>query len=70
VEERNDGLTVHGGRPLQGAAIRSLGDHRIAMAFAVAALAARGPTEIEDAECASVSFPEFYDLLARGSARA
>ena len=70
VEERNDGLTVHGGRPLQGAAIRSLGDHRIAMAFAVAALAARGPTEIEDAECASVSFPEFYDLLARGTARA
>jgi 3-phosphoshikimate 1-carboxyvinyltransferase len=70
VEERPDGLVIHGGRALQGAAVRSLGDHRIAMALAVAALAARGPTEIEEAECASVSFPEFYDLLARGTGRA
>ena len=67
VEERPDGLSVHGGRPLRGAAVRSRGDHRIAMAFAVAALAAEGPTEIEEAECASVSFPEFYELLARGA---
>jgi len=67
VEERPDGLSVHGGRPLRGAAVRSRGDHRIAMAFAVAALAAEGPTDIEEAECASVSFPEFYELLARGA---
>ena len=67
VEERPDGLSVHGGRRLRGAAVRSRGDHRIAMAFAVAALAAEGPTEIEEAECASVSFPEFYELLARGA---
>ncbi len=67
VEERPDGLSVHGGRPLRGAAIRSLGDHRIAMAVAVAALAAQGPTDIEEAECASVSFPEFYELLERGT---
>jgi 5-enolpyruvylshikimate-3-phosphate synthase len=40
------------------------------MALAVAALAAQGPTELEEAECASVSFPEFYDLLARGTGRA
>ena len=67
AEERPDGLVVHGGRPLHGAAVRSLGDHRIAMALAVAALAAEGPTEIEEAECAAVSFPGFYGLLARGA---
>jgi 3-phosphoshikimate 1-carboxyvinyltransferase len=67
VDERPDGLVVRGGRPLHGASVRSFGDHRIAMALAVAALGATGPTEIEDAECASVSFPEFYDLLERGA---
>jgi 3-phosphoshikimate 1-carboxyvinyltransferase len=67
VEERPDGLVIHGGRPLHGASVRSLGDHRIAMSMAVAALAADSPTEIEEAECASVSFPEFYELLARGA---
>ncbi len=66
IDERPDGFTIHGGRRLNGAAVAAQGDHRIAMALAVAALAAEGDTEIEDAECASVSFPEFYDLLARG----
>jgi 3-phosphoshikimate 1-carboxyvinyltransferase len=66
VDEHADGLTIHGGRRLRGAAVAAEGDHRIAMALAVAALAAEGETEIEDAACASVSFPEFYDLLARG----
>ncbi|HVQ28564.1 MAG TPA: 3-phosphoshikimate 1-carboxyvinyltransferase, partial [Vicinamibacteria bacterium] len=70
IEERPDGLVIHGGKKLQGAAVRALGDHRIAMALAVAALAAQGSSEIEEAECASVSFPEFYDLLARGTGRA
>ena len=70
VDELSDGLVVHGGRPLRGASVRSHGDHRIAMALSVAALGAEGPTEIEEAECASVSFPEFYDFLARGSGRA
>jgi 3-phosphoshikimate 1-carboxyvinyltransferase len=60
---------IEGGAPLRGAAVRSLGDHRIAMALAVAALAAEGSTEIEDAECATVSFPEFYDVLERGAGR-
>jgi 3-phosphoshikimate 1-carboxyvinyltransferase len=68
VDEHKDGLTIHGGRRLHGAAVAAQGDHRIAMALAVAALAAEGHTDIEDAACASVSFPEFYDLLARGAA--
>jgi 3-phosphoshikimate 1-carboxyvinyltransferase len=67
VEELADGLIVRGGTPLTGAAVRAHDDHRIAMALAVAALGASGETEIEGAECASVSFPEFYDLLARGA---
>lgn len=67
-EERADGFVVHGGGRLRGASVRSHGDHRIAMALAVAALAAEGETEIEDAECAAVSFPEFYQYLERGLA--
>jgi 3-phosphoshikimate 1-carboxyvinyltransferase len=67
VEEHPDGLTVRGSGALRGAAVRSHGDHRIAMALSVAALAAVGPTEISDAECVAVSFPDFYDVLARGS---
>jgi 3-phosphoshikimate 1-carboxyvinyltransferase len=63
VEEYDDGLFVEGRTRLRGARVRSFGDHRIAMAFAVAALLAEGETEIEDAECAAVSFPEFFDLL-------
>jgi 3-phosphoshikimate 1-carboxyvinyltransferase len=67
VEERPDGLKVAGrsaGR-LRGAEIEPHGDHRIAMAFSVAALAADSPTTIRDAECAGVSYPTFYDDLAR-----
>jgi 3-phosphoshikimate 1-carboxyvinyltransferase len=67
VEERPDGLAVVGGSPLRGAAVRAHDDHRIAMALAVAALAAPGGTTIEGAEAASVSFPEFYDVLAAGA---
>jgi 3-phosphoshikimate 1-carboxyvinyltransferase len=63
LTERPDGFLVHGGRPLRGAPVQAWGDHRIAMALAVAALSAQGETEIGDAECASVSFPEFYSLL-------
>jgi 3-phosphoshikimate 1-carboxyvinyltransferase len=68
VEELPDGLVVHGGRGLRGAPVRSHGDHRIAMALSIAALTAQGETRIEDAECASVSFPEFYSFLERGAA--
>ena len=63
VEEFDDGLRVGGRTRLRGARIDSRGDHRIAMSFAVAGLLAEGDTEIEHAECVSVSFPEFFELL-------
>jgi 3-phosphoshikimate 1-carboxyvinyltransferase len=63
VEEFEDGLSVSGPTRLRGALIDSHGDHRIAMAFAVAALIAGGETEISGAECVAISFPEFFDLL-------
>jgi 3-phosphoshikimate 1-carboxyvinyltransferase len=67
VEERPDGLKVEGRKAgrLRGAEIHPHSDHRIAMAFAVAALGAEGPTTIRDAECAGVSYPTFYEDLAR-----
>jgi 3-phosphoshikimate 1-carboxyvinyltransferase len=63
VEEYEDGLRVSGPTKLRGATLDSYGDHRIAMAFTVAALLAGGESEIAGAECASVSFPEFFQLL-------
>jgi 3-phosphoshikimate 1-carboxyvinyltransferase len=63
VEEFEDGLDVPGGQTLHGAVIESGGDHRIAMAFSVAALRAEGDTLIRGAESAAISFPEFFDLL-------
>ncbi len=63
VEEFEDGLDVPGGQRLHGAVIDSGGDHRIAMAFSVAALRAEGETLIQGAESAAISFPEFFDLL-------
>jgi 3-phosphoshikimate 1-carboxyvinyltransferase len=63
VEEYSDGLAVFGPTQLRGASIDSYGDHRIAMAFTVAALVADGPTEIAGTDCVNISFPEFFDLL-------
>ena len=63
VEEREDGLRVPGGQELHGAEIDPAGDHRIAMAFSIAASRAHGETEITDSGAAGVSFPEFYELL-------
>lgn len=63
VEEFEDGLTVFGPAQLRGARIDSHGDHRIAMAFSIAALIAKGETEIEGSECVAISFPEFFPLL-------
>jgi len=63
VEEFEDGLAVNGRTQLRGAMLDSYGDHRIAMAFAVAALTATGDSEIAGAEAVSVSFPEFFNLL-------
>lgn len=63
VEEFDDGLDVPGGQRLHGATIDAGGDHRIAMAFAIAGLRASGDTLIRGAESAAISFPEFFDLL-------
>lgn len=67
AEERPDGLLIEGGAGHSGATIDSYGDHRIAMAFAVAALTAQGATEIHGAESASISFPQFFDCLTRAT---
>ncbi len=69
VEEFDDGLDVPGGQTLHGATIDSGGDHRIAMAFSVAALRAEGYTLIRGAESTAISFPEFFDLLDRVAER-
>lgn len=58
-----DGMIINGGRALNGTAINSYLDHRIAMAFSIAALCAEGETRITDAQCVDVSYPEFYDTL-------
>jgi 3-phosphoshikimate 1-carboxyvinyltransferase len=63
VDEFEDGMSIAGGQKFRAATMDSFGDHRIAMAFTVAALRADGPSQIEGAEAASVSFPEFYSLL-------
>lgn len=63
VEELPDGLRVDGPVQLHGAEIESFGDHRIAMAFSVAALVADSPSEIHGASCVNISFPEFFSLL-------
>ena len=64
VEEYETGMDIEGGCSLRGAELDSCGDHRIAMAFAVAALAANGESSLAGAEAASVSFPEFFEVLA------
>ena len=64
ITAADDGMIIEGGYPLHGAEIDSHLDHRIAMSFAVAALAAEGETKILDADCVNISYPNFYkDLL-------
>jgi 3-phosphoshikimate 1-carboxyvinyltransferase len=65
VDVHDDGFYVPGRQELHAAVLDSFGDHRIAMAFSVAALAADGECAIDSAEAASVSFPEFYETLKR-----
>jgi 3-phosphoshikimate 1-carboxyvinyltransferase len=65
IETRPDGFDVPGRQQFHAAELSSFGDHRIAMAFAVAALAADGPCSIQDADAASVSFPDFFGTLQR-----
>jgi 3-phosphoshikimate 1-carboxyvinyltransferase len=69
-EALEDGIRVEGPAALRGARIETGGDHRIAMAFAVAGLLAEGETVIEDADCADVSYPGFYEDLERVAVRA
>jgi len=69
VEEFEDGLDVPGGQQLHGAVVDSGGDHRIAMAFAVAALRAEGETQVLGADAAAISFPEFFHLLEQVAER-
>ncbi len=63
VTESEDGLTIYGGNPLKGAHLSSFGDHRIAMAFAIAGLFAEGETTIDGVECVATSYPNFHETL-------
>ncbi len=63
ITATEDGMIIKGPAKLHGAPIESAKDHRIAMSFAVAALAAEGDTDIKDAECVRISYPGFYETL-------
>ncbi|TFG76088.1 MAG: 3-phosphoshikimate 1-carboxyvinyltransferase [Thermodesulfobacteriales bacterium] len=63
VEEFEDGMSIIGTQALTGATCSSWGDHRIAMSIAIAALRAKGETEIIDADCVSVSYPGFFEVI-------
>jgi 3-phosphoshikimate 1-carboxyvinyltransferase len=63
ADERPDGFHVRGGRRLTGGLADAAGDHRLAMAFAIAALGASGPSAIAGAHAVAVSYPEFFDTL-------
>lgn len=65
IEATEDGMIIHGGKPLHGAVIDSKLDHRIAMSFALAAMNADGETEIIGRECVDISYPKFYDDFRR-----
>jgi 3-phosphoshikimate 1-carboxyvinyltransferase len=65
VDEREDGMEIEGAATLQGADVESFGDHRIAMAFAILASFAEGPSVIRDTDCVNTSYPGFYDTLRK-----
>jgi 3-phosphoshikimate 1-carboxyvinyltransferase len=65
ITASEDGWVIHGPRELEGARVDSGGDHRVAMALAIAGLLADGKTEIEGAECVEISYPGFFDDLER-----
>lgn len=65
IKERKDGMEISGGKKLKGTTVKSFGDHRIAMALAIAGLAASGKTKVDDTDCINTSFPGFEDLLKK-----
>ncbi len=69
IEVTPDGMKIPGRQTFKAAAFDSFGDHRIAMAFAVAALRGDGPSTIDNADAASVSFPEFWTILSQAAAQ-
>ncbi|MGN1023757.1 MAG: 3-phosphoshikimate 1-carboxyvinyltransferase [Lachnospiraceae bacterium] len=64
ITPTGDGFVIHGGKPLHGAKIHTYDDHRIAMSFAVAGLAAEGETILDDESCVRISYPSFFRDLA------
>ncbi len=64
ITPTDDGMIIHGGKPLHGANIRTFKDHRIAMSFAIASLLAEGATTLDDASCVDISYPKFFRDLA------
>jgi 3-phosphoshikimate 1-carboxyvinyltransferase len=67
INAREDGMTIEGGRGIAGGEARSFGDHRLAMALAIAGLSAQADARIEGAECVAVSYPTFWEHLAEVS---
>lgn len=65
VTPTEDGMIIHGGNPIHGGVVNSYLDHRIAMAFAIAGLAAEGTTTILDSQCVDVSYPDFFQTLEK-----
>ena len=65
ITPTDDGMIIHGGKPLHGAEIDSYQDHRVAMSFAVAGLLCDGPLSIKGGDCVKISYPEFYEDLYR-----
>ena len=65
ITPTDDGMIIHGGKPLHGAEIDSYLDHRVAMSFAVAGLLCDGPLSIKGWDCVKISYPEFYEDLYR-----
>ena len=63
IKTYEDGMVITGGLPLNGATVNSHGDHRLAMSLSILALAAQGESEIQNSQCADISFPGFYQLL-------
>lgn len=63
IEATEDGMIIHGGKPLHGTSIKTYNDHRIAMSFAVAGLASDGKTSLDNPECVTISYPNFYEDL-------